>query len=285
MYGYERNGNFLHLLTGGGSTDNGRYLAHLELPHGATVTSMTLRYVDERDDAAFTAWLQRGNSTGVFTSLGHVSSTGSASQVSTSDFSNATIDNVNYAYWIYLDAPISYVVEDTMAVESINIVYQMPDTSKGNVSLSNAPFTGFYEDYDFENHGSWLFHTQSEGGGSSNGTYLSAVNLPQGARITRFSLASYDASASSGTALLVRARQGVNETLAQGTTSGSSGYNTVADNTINYSTVDNSQYAYYVYWNLPVASTPPPPGTGDVVGCRLYIEYDFSLFLPLVRRQ
>jgi hypothetical protein len=127
----------------------------------------------------------------------------------------------------------------------------------------------------------------SEGGGADPGVYLAPVYLPQGSRVNAFRCTYYDKSAAkSGSAYLVRTKMGVNEDLATTASVGSSGYTSTTDVNVANNIIDNSQYAYFVYWVLPVSSTTEPPDSTDVLGVRMRIDYSPPnyAYLPLVRK-
>jgi hypothetical protein len=61
-----------------------------------------------------------------------------------------------------------------------------------------------------------------------------------------------------------------------------SGYSSDTDDTINYATVDNSQYAYWVFLELHSSGSGADEQTWD---CGVVIEYTYQLYLPLTLRQ
>ena len=259
----------------------GTYTAPVHLPDGALVTKMTAYYNDSNDTKTLNVYLIRSY-------LGSNSEMASAAsldgQYKTDDttISNATIDNYNYTYWAYV-----YLPSDMMGLWAMTIQYDLPVVEDDWLALSPAAFVPAYEDYDYENHGRWLFHLHSEGGGTQDGVYSAPVQLPQGARIDELWATFYDGSTTvNGSAYLSRARLGVSYAMGDVSPSGSSGYTTGIDPSIANNLVDNSQYNYYVSFVLPVSNVPSPPDTGDVVATRIIIKYTryYPLFMPVIRK-
>jgi hypothetical protein len=63
-----------------------------------------------------------------------------------------------------------------------------------------------------------------------------------------------------------------------------SGYNTFLEDEIAHNLVDNSQYTYYVNLHLPASTEPDPPGSGDIVSTRVYIQWEqtYPVYLPVI---
>lgn len=87
-------------------------------------------------------------------------------------------------------------------------------------------------------------------------TYAAPVDLPHGATVTNLTFYWADASSSTGYANLFRIDLVGSETeMATASTTGSSGTaSSSSDTTINTATIDNSQYAYYIWLSLPDTS-------------------------------
>ncbi len=267
-----------------GGSDSGGYQAAVDLPQGAVVQSLSIQYDDGKAGAAASAWLSRADQAGNYTGLASVSSVDGEGEQTTTAISNATIDNELYRYWVYLNLPQTVPGVDHLGVYRVKIEYTTVPPSWAT-ALSNGGMVGFDNGYDFENHGRFLFHAHSEGGGSDSGTYVAPVYLPHGAIVDDFTAIIYDGSSTlSGSAHLIRTRAGVNQELSAVTSSGSLGLYSITDNSIAYEKVDNSYYSYYVYWNLPVSTPPEPAGSGDVVGYSMRIRVKFPTFLPLILR-
>jgi hypothetical protein len=205
--------------------------------------------------------------------------------------SNATIDNNNYMYWVLVDLPYVGAL-NRIELHGVEINYTPPATPPTNVRLSSADFTGFHDGFDFENHARWLYHLHSEAGGSADGVYLAPLYLPDHTRITNLWATIYDASTTAnGKAYLARTHlsTGTNEVIAEIISAGSGGYMVYNDTWLGEnSIVDNSRYAYYVYWVLPVSTSTgfEAPGADDVVGVSMKVDYKpyFQNHLPLALR-
>jgi len=117
-----------------------------------------------------------------------------------------------------------------------------------SISLSAAAFQPMENNYTYIHNG----HTLSPGDALSP-TYLTGVQLPQGAIITQFDFYWTDSTAASdGDASLYRVNlDGTEDLMVTVDTTGSSGAGSSGSSTISLATVDNSQYAYYVWVNLP----------------------------------
>jgi hypothetical protein len=151
------------------------------------------------------------------------------------------------------------------------------------LTIPAAAFTSFYAGYDYENHGRYLKHLHSPGGGVDNGWYLAPVHLPHGAVVTKMTFYYYDESADEGGfANLVRFDLTNADDYPYMTTlasAGSLGWGAVFSTTIDIPIVDNAQYGYWAYLDLPDLSA------GHIAGCGLVIEYGYRVYLPSVLRQ
>lgn len=134
----------------------------------------------------------------------------------------------------------------------------------GYVSVPAAAFRPWEDGYDYENRGRSL---KNMDGNSDN--YYAPVQLPHGATVTKLTFYWNDTStANDGRAVLRRVDSNGNYiNMATATTSGSGGNGSSYDNTISVASVDNSQYAYYLWWNLP---------DSNVIGYYVVIEYTFT---------
>jgi len=88
--------------------------APLQLPHGATITNMTIYFYDNDADY-FYFYLSRGNTTSTFQDIIPYTSNSPGSDTpgwthlsaTTINSNRATVDNNNYSYWIELHIPWS----------------------------------------------------------------------------------------------------------------------------------------------------------------------------------
>lgn len=132
------------------------------------------------------------------------------------------------------------------------------------VSISAAAFGPVDESYMYTNWGGTL-----DPKNLASRYYYAPVQLPHGATVTRIKFYWSDLSGDfNGRCYLYRnyfAPGG--DTLGTVDTSGASGAGSSETTTITNPTVDNSQYAYYLGWDLR--------GGGDVEGYGVVIEYTF----------
>jgi hypothetical protein len=90
------------------ASSNSIFFAPVNLPHGATVTKVTLYFYDPEDGPNGTLTLERVDGSGSSGTLALVATSGYASYVwSWSDdiIANATIDNSQYIYFLRWDCP------------------------------------------------------------------------------------------------------------------------------------------------------------------------------------
>lgn len=274
-YTFSNEGGLLyHYQKPGGSLDNGIYLAPVNLPEGAVLSEISVHIHDQDGvNRPITIRLERSNRAGENYEMTNLSCEGSSL---CSKSLASPISNTYYDYWILLELPVR---DPGLYVFGVSIDYALDSyVTPDAVSLSNTAFTSYYSNDDYENHARWLFHK-----GGINGVYVAGVQLPQGATITSFKACFYDeASNKTGQAYLARTRLGVNEEMASVSSSGSGGYGFPVDTSVKYGQIDNSKYAYFVWWTLPASTTPSPPGSGDVVSCGMEIDYQYSIFIPMV---
>ncbi len=120
----------------------------------------------------------------------------------------------------------------------------------GYVSISAAAFDPSNPGYTFYNYG----HVLGIYADRSSAHYNAPVQLPHGATVISMTFYWEDStSAYDGHAQLLRnPMNGVSgEEMAYAETSGSGGEDSSLDDTIDYASINNSQYSYYVHWYLP----------------------------------
>jgi hypothetical protein len=281
--------NLIHNNGPVSANNRGWYLAPVHLPDGATVTRLVFHWLREDTETVGTAYLQRtiiGADT--YQTMAEASSAPGVGLLmsSTGDttITGAVIDNSTYAYWILVDLPAAGLPGNHIEGREVDVLYEMPPASSDRISIPAAAFRAYEDGYDFENHARHLFHKQSPGGGLNNGWYMAPVNLPDGVAITRMTFYWYRNGTYTGTARLQRTKLGegtyedmaVTVAPAGAATNGSS-----SDTTIAGAVIDNSQYAYWLVWDLPAGST----ATIGVHGQDVVIEFRYRVLLPLIRRQ
>ncbi|RMF45184.1 MAG: hypothetical protein D6755_08370 [Anaerolineae bacterium] len=133
------------------------------------------------------------------------------------------------------------------------------------VSIPAAAFRPYVDGYSFTNSGPSLTPSNA-----SSSNYLAEVQLPHGATITRFTFYWTDGATLNGAASLYRINlDGTESIMASAATSGggpgSGTTSSSSDTAISYPTVDNSQYAYYVWLTLPVDADGAVEAHGVVI--------------------
>ena len=161
----------------------------------------------------------------------------------------------------------------TVAAQPAAPVGETPsDTGTGNTLILTIPaaaFTPFEDGYDYENHGRYLKHLHSAGGGTERGWYYAPVQLPHGAEVTKFTFYWYDGlMLEDGVAKLQRAwfYSDNFEDMAEATSSLYPGYGSSVDTTISNANISLGNYSYWVVWDLPASA--------GVMGCSVVIEYN-----------
>lgn len=120
------------------------------------------------------------------------------------------------------------------------------------VSIPAAAFRPYADGYSYTNDG----HTLTPSNGSSL-NYLAEVQLPHGANISNFTFYWTDGATADGSASLYRINLDGTETpmAIADTNGGGPGSTTTGSSsatTLSYPTIDNSQYSYYIWLNLPL---------------------------------
>ena len=132
------------------------------------------------------------------------------------------------------------------------------------VSVAATAFHPTVDGYDYDNQG----HTLWNSDGASD-YYAAPVQLPHGATVTKLTFYWWDGSSVNGHCTLYRTNMTNSEVvMAEAWTSGDAATSDSSqDDTIVYASVDNSQYTYYLYWELPDLV---------VAGHGAVIEYTFT---------
>ncbi|PKO14057.1 MAG: hypothetical protein CVU39_15865 [Chloroflexi bacterium HGW-Chloroflexi-10] len=262
----------------------GKFMAPVNLPDGASVNKLSMRIFDEGTGYTVNAKIQRADHNGNYSTLGDLNCQGIEDKICSLVIPAFTIDNSQYTYWVHVLLPTS-LISNYIYLSGVNLEYHVvPDQHENVIGISNTAFTPFFDSQEYENHARWLIHKHGEGGSNSRGVYVASVNLPDKVTIDGFEACFYDGSTTlAGNAFLIRTRLGVNNTMASASSMGSSGYSGVPDYTVNWNVVDNNQYAYFVYWDLPIATTPVDGG--DVVGCGMAVHYHYPVYLPMIVNQ
>ncbi|MGD2179139.1 MAG: hypothetical protein PVG71_15110 [Anaerolineae bacterium] len=125
-------------------------------------------------------------------------------------------------------------------------LFWAPKTSY--IAVAAAAFDPAAEGYDFSNNGSSLWNQDS-----ASDFYLAPLQLPHGAIVTKLTFYWWDGSLEDGYCRLYRIDLAGSEwTMATAHTFGSAATsNGSVDSAVDYPGVDNSQYAYYLWLNLP----------------------------------
>jgi hypothetical protein len=279
-YDFQNDGRYLKHFDGpSGGNGRGWYLAPVNLPNGAVVTKMTFYYRDN-STADGVARLQRTNLAGGYENMASVDTSGGWSapwykSKSTTAIGHAQIDNSRYAYWVVWDLPYSSKPPSVLDIIwgcSVVIEYVPPaPTTRGVLSIPAAAFKPYEDGYDFQNDGRYLEHL----GVGPSGWYMAAVNLPNGAVVTKMTFYYYSGTTGQGVARLQRTDlMGGYDNMASVESLGT-GYASDFTNTISYPHIDNFNHSYWVVWELMEAIGAWPFSAGPVNGCGVVIEYEY----------
>ncbi len=202
----------------------GTYLAPINLPHGSVINKMTIYYQDDDNTGAINVYLEHSY-LGSNLTMASAASADTGYQTTDTTIISPTIDNINYTYWAYVTLPVG-----SYALWAVTIEYTPPAIDGDKYAISNAAFTPNHANFDYQNHGRWLFHLHDDHGAAEDGVYVAPVQLPQGVRIDSLWATFYDGTAVySGTAVLVRQSLADYEVVSELNTTGSSGYTTPND--------------------------------------------------------
>ena len=276
-YDFQNDGRYLQHFDGpSGGNGRGWYLAPVNLPNGAVVTKMTF-YYRHRSTADGVARLQRTNLAGGYENMASVDTSGGWSapwykSKSTTAIGHAQIDNSRYAYWVVWDLPYSSKPPSVLDIIwgcSVVIEYVPPaPTTRGVLSIPAAAFKPYKDGYDFQDDGRYLEHS----GGDIHGWYMAAVNLPDGAVVTKMTFYYYSRTTEQGAAWLQRTdMMGSYDNMASVKSRPQARYTSDFTDTISYAHIDNFYYSYWVAWDLVRAGT----FYGPVKGCGVVIEYEY----------
>jgi len=148
----------------------------------------------------------------------------------------------------------------------------------GYVSFSPAAFAPAYGGFtDYGASEASLSHLSTD-----PMVYLAPLNLPQGATVTKLTLYYNDGlEPGDATLNLWRNTPGTGHvTMANVSTSGYAGYTYFwSDEIIDYAVIDNSQYTYSLWWDVP-----GNVGADTIELLGVFIEYSYSTSLPAVLR-
>ncbi|MBN1536314.1 MAG: hypothetical protein JW908_06245 [Anaerolineales bacterium] len=172
-----------------------------------------------------------------------------------------------------VNAQTDITLASLMTAKENNAKIPAPNISNEAVlSIPAGAFKPFEDGYDYENHGRYLYHLHSPGGGTANGWYVAAVHLPHGAVVNSMWVYSKVNSATPINPITILQRsdmQGNYNNMANvsNTVSGTD-IKTGWTDSIDFATIDNYHYSYFVTWDLPVAG-----GTYAIANCSVMIFY------------
>lgn len=168
--------------------------------------------------------------------------------------------------------PMTHQANAQSAVAAPSSATTAAQAGRNYISLAPGAFHPALDDCDYVNYGTSLYNATGGCG------YAAPVQLPQGVVVTKLTAYWTDYSSSGNAAVFLnRVPHGVvtDETLAWLESSGDRGDGSDAETDIDYATIDNSLYAYYVWWGLPDTA---------VTAKGVVVKYTYPTSLPLVQR-
>jgi len=139
----------------------------------------------------------------------------------------------------------------------------------GNISVAAGAFVPFTTIYDFRNLGYYLANRDA----SANAYFYASVQLPHGATVTNFTIYWKDGGTDYVSCFLYRNNlTSGNEAMASAAspTPEAPGTGSSYDDTIDYATVDNNKYAYWL-----ALKVPPSASHLDYFFYSTVIEYEY----------
>jgi hypothetical protein len=271
----------------GGSQSNGWYLAPVNFPDGAIVTSVAFYW--HRIDASVvaTAHLQRSRlGFDTYQDMAVVSSAAGSgsfiSQTTDTTIDSPLIDNTQYSYWVVMDIPAATnPANGVVEVQDVVIEYQLPTSPHNQLSIPAAGVRTYENGYDFQDHGRHLIHASSPGGGTANGWYLTPLQLPDGASIADLKLYAYVNTSQAGVVRMQRTEWGIanyQDLAFISTGTGDLGNKVFSTSSITGGPVDNSRFGYWLLWDLPANSLPDV----NVQGQAVQISFGGRVYIPLI---
>lgn len=143
---------------------------------------------------------------------------------------------------------------------------------KGYVSVSAAAFVPGAHFYEYYSYGYSLYNW-----GTSNQFFYAAVQLPHGAKVTNFTSYWFDDNATDIHCILWRwcpVPPVTLQDMARADSTGDSGPGFSYDDTIDFATVDNAHFSYFVRLTIPPNLDYPP--NVDYFFTNAIIEYEYQ---------
>jgi hypothetical protein len=240
----------------------GRYLAPVRLPDGATLEDLTFHWKVEPGQVPSPATATVRFHRSLHADATHEELVAVTSQPAVGEglatvvpSSPVGIDNATYAYWLTADLPSPY--GDRVSLMSVVFAYSAPSSATDRVALPAAAFQPSDGSLEYENEGRRLVHTGIEGafpGPGLEGTYFAGLELPDGATVTNLTFFWDAETVAPGTARLqrtLRSQAGIQTMATASTGVGGTGNGSTSVTSIANATIDNAAYAYWVSWEVP----------------------------------
>lgn len=142
----------------------------------------------------------------------------------------------------------------------------------GYISIPAAAFRPKAPGFNYSNYGSALY-------GDNPGLYVAPLYLPHGAQLTRITFFWNDTNSTpsaDGAITIRRAGFFGAESLMAVLTTTDVVQDSTTTTTIDYASIDNSQFQYYIEASLP------DWGSGNVTLFCVVIEYSYPVYMPIV---
>lgn len=249
-----------------GGPGGGCLIASVDLPDGAILQKMTVRYLDADASYNFSLDLKRkrrGNGVPAST-VTYLDTTGWSAGILEEEGSPVTVPKVDDAYVYYLTTAYNCLDSAAQRIYTVTFDYLDPifadDFESGNTNAWGVPPSSLHDEWltgaDFRTaHTAWDWSFDSELGtftqtGDIAFCAIGPVELPHGATVNGFLANVYDNRSDRGLTLEVRrapmASSVVSTVMASGSSSGNGGWQIVSDLSVGSAVVDNSSFWYYL---------------------------------------
>ncbi len=251
---YENHGRYIKLLRSVAyeSTD---FIAAVHLPHGAKITQVSFCFHDLVEANATATLYYRGLDSATPVEVVSLSSWGNSGYqtISTTSIGNPIINNATSVYWVELNVPFPPEGGDTVWGCGATIRYNRPSSSTDILSIPSGTFKPSTWGYNYDAYNAKLVHRGYEDGSSGSGNYLSQVELPDGATVTKMTIHTWDSNPTESIWVWLRRvdTDGNPNQLAVASSPTSTGPVETPTTAISYATIDNTHYAYHIMLSLP----------------------------------
>lgn len=282
-YTYDNAGYWLEHTSFGGICPSCEaiYFAPVHLPHNAVITGLTAYLADSNATKSAHVDLVEANlATGNVSSwIGTVSSpAGTNSDFTAYSLSGLlqSVDNQNHAYYLRYRTPMEQTLSDEIVLGGVQISYiEFVPSNPSYFSITGADFTPFSETEEYTNSGA-----RFENASYDITDYQAGIVLPNGARLDQMTSYYYGVAGKTVSANLSRVNlSGGYIVLSSLTSATVAGNGSATTTTFSTDRIDNTQYAYWLYYRFTTeAGTWPIPYGVVIKYTPKYYSADDAIF-------